>query len=297
MNTLIQTVDSILFFCTSLSAIYLFTFAVAALFKRTDRYPRTSKKARMVLLIPTEDSFDKQEYPEDLYKITAYDDLSQTVKSLQEGAYDVAVILGKGSNVSPLLLEEINRAYQAGVTAIQLHAVADNRTTRRLKWKAIHEEIGNSLFKQGAIRLGVSSTLTGVDMAIDMNWLQKNLKSKKSNLEKRLARQALFVEYLEHIQVHSAEVRIPSYRVKRLKALSALPEAMMTANWDYCHKIVLWLLPSWRTMLVSTAALSLLTLCYDWTSSLKWWGMLFVLLFILCLAIPDYLVEKRKKKK
>ena len=36
---------------------------------------------------------------------------------------------------------------------------------------------------------------------------------------------------------------------------------------------------------------------YNWTSSFGWWSILFGLFIVYSLAIPDYLVEDKKKKK
>lgn len=56
-------------------------------------------------------------------------------------------------------------------------------------------------------------------------------------------------------------------------------------EWD-----ILNYLKKWRTNLRATL------LCYNWTLSLKWWALLYVLIFIVCLAIPDYLVGQKTKK-
>lgn len=297
MDAFIQIIDSVLFLCFSISLIYLFVFAIAASFRRTDIYPPARKKYRYAVLIPENSVFAAQNYPVELYDIIPVCSLYETIKEMNPANYDLAVILGETDRVSPNLLDEINRAYEAGTTAIQLHHIITPRNSRKLRIKAINEEIRNSFFKQGQIRIGLSSAMDGKDMVLEFAWLKKNLKSPKSNLEKRLARQNIFVEYLENSCVESRASRIPQYHVRIFRAVAALPEAILTANWDYLNKIVQWLLPSWVTLLIGATLIAILMTAYEWTSSLKWWGALFALIFTICLAIPDYLVEKTSKKK
>lgn len=297
MDAIIQTIDSVLFLCFSFSLIYLFVFAVAALFRRTDTYPATRKKHRYAVLIPENSVFTAQNYPAELYDVISTHTLYETIKEIDVAKYDLAVILGETERVSPNLLDEINRAYEAGATAIQLHHILTPRNSRKLRMKAINEEIRNSLFKQGQIRIGLSSAMDGKDMVLEFAWLKKNLKSQKSHLEKRLAKQNIFVEYLENSHVESGTPRTPQYHVRVSRTIAALPEAILTANWDYLNKLIQWLLPSWITLLIGTTLVATLMTAYEWTSSLKWWGALFALIFTICLAIPDYLVEKTSKKK
>ena len=108
--------------------------------------------------------------------------------------------------------------------------------------------------------------------------------------------QGIFVEYLEKVKVYSSDIRTPRYKVRFSKALRALPEAIFTAHWDYCNKILRWILPSRKTNLISIALIATALLCYDWSLSLKWWSLLYILMFIICLAIPDYLVRQKTKK-
>ena len=297
MDAFIQIIDSVLFLCFSISLIYLFVFAIAASFRRTDIYPPARKKYRYAVLIPENSVFAAQNYPVELYDVIPVCSLYEIIKEMDPTDYDLAVILGETDRVSPNLLDEINRAYEAGTTAIQLHHIVTPRNSRKLRIKAINEEIRNSFFKQGQIRIGLSSAMDGKDMVLEFAWLKKNLKSPKSNLEKRLARQNIFVEYLENSCVESRAPRISQYHVRIFRAVASLPEAILTANWDYLNKIVQWLLPSWVTLLIGATLIAILMTAYEWTSSLKWWGALFALIFTICLAIPDYLVEKTSKKK
>lgn len=297
MNTVIQIIEPILYLCFSLSTGYLIVFAIAALFRRTDTYPPARKKLRYAVLLPENSELTPQQYPEELYSVIPYSSLYDAIKTLDDALYDIAVILGETSHAPSSLLNEINNAHEAGATAIQLHHVITPRNSRRLRRKAAYEEIRNSFFKQGQIRFGLSSALDGTDMALEIPWLKKNQRNPNSNLEKRLARQNIYVEYLEYCHIESNAPRTPRFHVKRTRALTAIPKAITTANWDYLNKIIQWLLPSWKTLLISITILAVLMTGYEWIDSLKWWGLLLILIFTICLAIPDYLLEKPLKKK
>ena len=143
-DTLFYTADSIFFLCIAITGIYLFVFALAALFRRSEKYPATGNMHRFILLVPPGTEICKQKYPEELYTLLTYENLYQSIKELDESLYDIAIILGETTNVSPCLLKEINNAYGSGTMAMQLHHIIECRPTRKIRWKAIHEEIRNS---------------------------------------------------------------------------------------------------------------------------------------------------------
>lgn len=297
VETILSITDSILFFCISLSGIYFFIFASATTFKQTEKYPKAKKKHRYALLLPTGTSIPMLDYPEELYDIHFYGQLHETVQSLDDTKYDMAVVLGKDAQVSSSMLQEINDAYDAGTTAMQLHHVIENRSTRKLRLQAINEEVNHSVFKQGHTLLGLSSAMDGVDMAIELKWLQKNLKSAKSNLERRLLRQQVFTDYLVRTIVSSPNARMRTHEISGKKVLSNLPEALLHGNWEYTDKLFQHFLPSWKALLISTGTLAIAMSCYNGELSIKWWVLLFCLLLTVSFAIPDYLVETKKKRK
>ena len=101
---------------------------------------------------------------------------------------------------------------------------------------------------------------------------------------------------MDHIHIYSNTPRPRPYSMSKRKAVSKLPAVLMEGNWDYADKLFRQLLPSWRILLLFSSIWCIIATCYDWRASLSWWFLLFALLFTLCLAIPDYLVEKKKKK-
>lgn len=297
MDTFIQTTDFILFLCFSLMTVYLGVLAIAASLRDNAPYPQAGKRHRFAILVPPGNtSLLSPHYPEELYQIFTYENLTEAIAALNENDFDGVVVLGETTRIESTFLEEINRAFDAGIQAIQLRHITENRSPRKQYFQALNEEIIQALFGKGVTRLGISSALYGADMVLDLKWLKKNQKSRKSNLERRLVRQGVFVEYLEKVKVYSSDIRIPRYKVRFSKALRALPEAILTAHWDYCNKILRWILPSWKTILIIIVLIATLLLCYDWSLSLKWWSLLYILIFIICLAIPDYLVRQKNKK-
>lgn len=294
---ILSVADSILFLCISLSGIYLFVFALPTIFKRTEKYPRAKKKHRYALLLPTDTTLPALDYPEELYDVCFYEKLHETVQSLDSTKYDMALVLGKSPSVSPTMLQEVNNAYDAGIVAMQLHHIIEKRSTRKLRLQAISEEINHAIFKQGHTQLGLSSAMDGMNIAIELEWLQKNLKSPKSNLQRRLLRQHIFIEYLEKTIVSSPNPEMPTHVISSKKVLSDFPEALLSGNWDYADKLFQRLLPSWKTLLVAAGILSVATTCVAGALSVKWWILFFCLLLTICFAIPDYLIESKKKRK
>ena len=295
IDTLFHIANDFFFFCIILSGIYLFIFALIALFRHSGKYPATEKKYRFALLVHLQTHIEDLKYPKELYTVITYNDPVLAVRELDENQYDIAVILGETTHVSPLLLQDINDAYDAGVMAMQLHHIIEHRPTGKIRRKAIREEIRNSIYRQGHVQAGLSSALEKTDIAIDAKWLKQNLRSPKSNLESRLLMQNIFIEYLHYAHVYSDSPRPLPYSMSKWKALSKLPVTLLAGNWDYADKLFRQLVPSWRVLFLICSIWCIIATCYAWTLSLRWWFLLFGLLFTLCLAIPDYLIEKKKK--
>ena len=220
MDTFIQTTDFILFLCFSLMTVYLGVLAIAASLRNDSPYPQAGKRHRFAILVPPgSTSLPLPHYPEELYQVFTYEDLTEAIAALNENDFDGVVVLGETTRIEPAFLEEINSVFDAGIQAIQLRHITENRSTRKQYFQALNEEITQALFGTGATRLGVSSALYGADMVLDLKWLKKNQKSRKSNLERRLVRQGIFVEYLEKVKVYSSDIRAPRYKVRFSKAL------------------------------------------------------------------------------
>ncbi|MEG0038716.1 MAG: hypothetical protein RR711_06030 [Bacteroides sp.] len=288
--------DTVLFLIILLPCIYLFVFAWAAA-RKENKYPKTAHKHRYAILIPIGTDICEQEYPQELYDLYHYETLSETVHALDPEKYEMAVILGQGSSVPPFLLSSINEVYDAEITAIQLHHIIEPRSTRKLRYQAITEEVNQTIFRHGHIQMGLSSGCSSMDMAVELRWLQENLKSPKSNLAHKLLQQNIFIEYLSQVSVSSPTAHTLSHTVSRRKALSTALEAAIIGQWSYADKLFQRLIPSWKTLLIIIAVLAVATTSYNLFAAVKWWMLLLWLLFTISLAIPDYLIEDKKKRR
>lgn len=295
LDRILHIIDNILIIGTCFYTLYLFILAVASHFRKRISYAKSERLNRILVLIPTDSQFPQSDYP--CYETVTYTDRAAVIKEIDENKYDIAVLLGRTHQLSPQFLEKINDAFNAGVKAAQLHSILEKRSTFSSKLQAIREEVGNSLYQKGNIQIGCSGSLTGPDIAIDMKWLKKNQKSSKSNLEKKLFKQQIDIEYLEDVCVYREKYEPHWFIPKRIKVLSKLKTTLLYGSWSYINRCIQWLLPSPRSCLIVTSIWTLIVLFYDWGESFKWFNLLFVLLFTICLAIPDYLVEDKKRKK
>ena len=349
IETIVHIVENILFLCMGISVIYLFVFAFASMFKRSDKYAKAKRQYRYAVLFPAykEDkvilsstsAFLKQDYPKDLFNVVVISDqmtdetnqkladtgitvlkanykdsskakaLQLAMNTLDETLYDVVVIMDGDNIVDPDFLQKINDAYDAGCTAIQAHRMAKNRNTSTAILDAVSEEMNNSIFRKGHVKLGFSSALIGSGMALEYKWFKKNIfrastAGEDKELEALLLKQEVYIEYLDDANVYDEKIPkdaafynqrrrwlAANYGILR-QALPELPKAISSGNWDYCDKIFQWMMLPRIILLGAIGLFALLITLYDWTWSVKWWSLLLLLIITLCMAIPRYLVNK-----
>ncbi len=142
MDTFIQTTDFILFLCFSLMTVYLGVLAIAASLRNDTPYPQAGKRHRFAILVPPgSTSLPLPHYPEELYQVFTYEDLTEAIAALNENDFDGVVVLGETTRIEPAFLEEINSVFDAGIQAIQLRHITENRSTRKQYFRALNEEI------------------------------------------------------------------------------------------------------------------------------------------------------------
>lgn len=296
IDSYIYIIDDLVFFCTGLLLLYLFVMAIASHFKHIT-YPKAQKEYGCAILVP-EGSILPDVYKEEEYEFITYSDLYQAINSLDQERYDLVLFLSNTAcALSPQFLNKIYNAYDAGVQAIQLHTIVENRKGIRNRFRAIREEIKNSLCRAGNTQFGLSSNLLGTNMAIDLKWLQKNMKSSKTNIERKLFRQNIYIDYLPDVIVYCQSAPACPYRKRIRKTTSYLLPSIFEGNWSFCNRIVQQLTPSPLKLCIFVSIWTSLITVYNWTLSFGWWIALFGLLITYSLAIPDYLVEDKKKKK
>lgn len=350
IRVLIGIIDWTLFFCMSVSVVYLFVFAVASLFKRSSKHPEASKMHRLAVLFPAykEDkvivsavsTFLNQDYPRDLYEIVVISDqmsdetnenlanlgitllkanykdsskakaLQLAMNSLDEHNFDLVVIMDGDNLVEPNFLKEVNKAYDKGYIAIQTHRMAKSRNTTTATLDAVSEEINNSIFRKGHIRLGLASALIGSGMAFNYQWFKKNVfetstAGEDKEMEGLLLKQRIYIEYLEEVNVYDEKVPKDAafYNQRRrwiasqygalFNALPDLPSAIASRNWGYCDKIFQWMMFPRSILLAGSGFIALVVSLFSWSMAIKWWSLLLFLGITLCLAVPRYLVDKQ----
>lgn len=296
IDTYIYIVDDFLFFCMGAILIYLFVLAVASHLKHS-QYAKSKKQYRCAVLV-REGSILPVIHKEEPCEFITYKDLVQDIKKLDRNSYDLVILLSDDAcALSPHIFENIFNVYDAGIQAIQLHTVLKDHKGFKKYLRAVREEINNSLFRLGNTQLELSSGLSGVNMAFDLTWLQDNLRTVKTNLERKLFKQNIYIEYLPDAIVYCESIPNCPYRRRIRKTISYLLPSLLDGNWSFVNRIIQKLIPSPSAICIFTVVWTLFTTGYAWSLSIKWWILLFGLAITYSLAIPDYLVDDKKKKK
>lgn len=348
--SIIYIIDSVLFTLMLLSVLYLLVFALASLKKRKIYYPETDDRLKFVILFPAykEDkvivssvkSFLTQDYPDSCYDIVIISDqlqdetndqLSQlTVKllianyedrtkakalnfamdNLNRDDYDVVVVIDADNTVNSNFLKEINKAFHFGIKAVQTHRVAKDVKTDMEILDAASEEINNSFFRSGHVRLGLSSALSGSGMAFEYKWFKKYIKNVSSvgedkELELELLKQGIYIDYLEDVYIYDQKVQTQDvfYNQRRRwiatqydnfsRSIKYFPEALKTGNIDLCNKIIQWVMLPRLILLGFIILFAILFLFIDLFLAIKWWVLFLFMGLALAIAIPDEMVNER----
>ncbi|MDD2191137.1 MAG: glycosyltransferase [Bacteroidales bacterium] len=317
------------------------------------RHKEAKKKNRFLVLFPAynEDTiilnsverFMKHDYPSELYDLVVISDHmrddtdskiielggevlkanydnSSKAKALKFAIehkghidYDVIVILDADNIVEPTFLNEINNAYSSGSKAIQAHRVAKNRDTEMAILDAVSEEINNSIFRRGHVRIGMSSALIGSGMAFDFQWFKDNVNhlntaGEDKELEVLLLKQGIYIDFLNWVFVYDEKTRSQSTFAKQRRrwvaaqfsilktSIKDLPKAIWERNWDYADKLIQWIMLPRVVVMGFAFCFAVGMLFIDWVWAIKWWIILIVLMYSFAMAIPDFLVDKKLKK-
>ena len=225
--------------------------------------------------------------------------------------YDIAVVLNPGNIVEPEFLEQLNDAYEAaGTKAIQCHMLSQNRDTVSARLSAIFEEINNSIFRRGHVTLGLSAAASNSAMAFDFNWFKTNIMTTTTTwddkeLEARLLRQHIFVDYFDDIMVFSEKTRsaedfnrqrgrwLMSHLATIVRNIRYLPGAIIQRHYDLVDKIIQWMLIPRILMMGIIVMMGILMPFIYFSLAIKWWALFAIVLFIFALATPNYLVDDK----
>ena len=336
----------------SVAVAYPLIYSLASLGTRKSYYPTANKQHKFAILfpaykedrviIPVVESFLQQHYPQELYKVIVISDhmqdttnehLAQLPITLLKANYensskakalnfamnhfgrdefDAVVILDADNIVDTNFLLEINKVFDAGVQAIQAHRTAKNRNTDIAVLDGLSEEVNNSIFRRGHVRLGISSALIGSGMIFNYQWFHDNVKhlvttGEDKELEVLLLKQRIFIEFLDEVYVYDEKTQGEKgfYNQRRRwlatqfaqwgRVFKDLPRAILSGNIDYSDKLIQWMLPP-RILFGGIIVMGSIMQIIDWPLALKWWALFLIMGVTLCLAIPDKLVDDRFKK-
>lgn len=229
--------------------------------------------------------------------------LNFALDNLDDKKYDGVIIMDADNVVEQDFLTNMNNAFASGLKAIQAHRAAKNQNTDVSVLDGISEEINNSIFRKGFVRAGFSATLSGSGMLFEYTWFRNNISKLFSSgedkeLEAILLKDRIFVEYLEDVHLYDEKTQQTEvFYQQRRRWLAAqygtlkicikdLPQALKTSNWDYCNKLLQWMMLP-RIMLIGLITIiTLLWTLINWTVSIKWWAVLFILFLALFIAVP-----------
>lgn len=351
--TILRILDIFLFIITAFSVGYILFFAIMSMKENMPRHKEAKKKNKFLVLFPaySEDiiiinsigQFMKQDYPSDLFDVMVISDhmseetdnkiielggeilkanyensskakaLKFAMENKKHIDYDIVVILDADNIVEPSFLNQINNAYYAGSKAIQAHRVAKNRDTEMAILDAVSEEINNSIFRRGHVRIGMSSALIGSGMAFDFKWFKENVNHLKTagedkELEVLLLKQGIYIDFLNWVFVYDEKTRSQSTFAKQRRrwvaaqfsilkdSIKDLPKAIWEKNWDYADKLIQWMMLPRVVVMGFAFCFAVGMLFIDWVWAIKWWIILIVLMYSFAMAIPDFLVDKKLKK-
>ena len=337
----------------SVAVAYPLIYSLASLGTRKSYYPTAHKQHKFVVLfpaykedrviIPVVESFLQQHYPQELYNVVVISDHMQdsTNKRLAQlpitllranyensskakalnfamdhfgrDEFDAVVILDADNVVDSNFLTEINKVFDAGVQAIQAHRTAKNRNTDIAVLDGLSEEVNNSIFRRGHVRLGISSALIGSGMIFNYQWFHDNVKhlvttGEDKELEVLLLKQRIFIEFLDEVYVYDEKTQGEKgfYNQRRRwlatqfaqwgRVFRDLPRAILSGNIDYSDKLIQWMLPPRLILFGGIIVMGCIMQIIDWPLALKWWALFLIMGVTLCLAIPNKLVDDQFKK-
>ena len=337
----------------SVDVAYPLIYSLASLGTRKSYYPTANKQHKFAILfpaykedrviLPVVESFLQQHYPQELYKVIVISDhmqettnerlaqlpitllkanyensskakaLNFAMDHFERDEFDAVVILDADNIVDTNFLLEINKVFDAGVQAIQAHRTAKNRNTDIAVLDGLSEEVNNSIFRRGHVRLGISSALIGSGMIFNYQWFHDNVKhlvttGEDKELEVLLLKQRIFIEFLDEVYVYDEKTQGEKgfYNQRRRwlatqfaqwgRVFKDLPQAILSGNIDYSDKLIQWVLPPRLILFGGIIVMGSIMQIIDWPLALKWWALFLIMGVTLCLAIPDKLVDDRFKK-
>lgn len=236
--------------------------------------------------------------------------LNFAIDKLGDRLFDIVVVLDADNKVEHSFLSDINRTFCNGSKAVQAHRTAKNLNTSIAILDSISEEINNSIFRKGHVNFGLSAALIGSGMAFEYSWFRDNIKKfrtmpEERELETLLLKQRVSIDYLEEVLVYDEKIqkseifykqrrRWFASQIETLKSVILdLPSALYSGNISYADKIIQWLFLPRLLILGFLTGIAFILALFSFAISIKWFALLFLLLFSLIISIPAKFFNKR----
>jgi len=350
MENLLIITDEVFFGIIAISVIYAFVFAFFSVLGKKKRYPLAKKHDKFLILVPaykedkvilqTVESILEQEYPENKMDVVVISDrmenatnlilsempvilleinpeqstkayaLNYAMDNLAKNDYGVVVILDADNVIGANYISDINDAFYSGASALQTHRTAKNLDSDMAILDAMSEEINNSIFRKGHVKIGLSSALIGSGMAFEYKWFCENVGKLTSagedkELEILLLKEGIFIDFLDYVFVYDEKVKKEAvfYNQRRrwlsaqfsslFNGLKYVPKALLNLNLDYLDKIFQWILLPKIVLLGMISIIIIITTIISIELSFKWWALLLLLMTSFMLALPGFLITAK----
>ncbi len=224
---------------------------------------------------------------------------------LEKVNYDAIVIMDADNLTVPFFLKEINKAFNCGVKAMQARRTGEHCNTEVAQLDSTSEEINNSFFRSGHNAVGLSSALSGSGMAFDFNWFSENVRNLQTagedkELEVLLLKNRIHVSYLKNLPVFDEKIAksedIGNQRKRWIAVQYAtlarvykdFPKALFQGNFDYCDKIIQWMLPPRLIQIAAIGLCTILALLLDpIPTGIRWTILCTVQVSAFLIALPS----------
>lgn len=240
--------------------------------------------------------------------------LALAMGSIDPTAFDIVAIMDADNLTTPDFLSTINRAFESGVRSVQAHRTGRNLNTDISVLDGASEEINNGFFRSGHNAIGLSAGLSGSGMAFEVEWFRQNVNKLQTagedkELEAMLLQQRIYITYLPDLLVYDEKTQkveaISNQRKRWIAAqfgalrasLPHFPKALLQGNFDYCDKILQWMLPPRLVQLAAVFGLTFVFTVvgivqsiygsgYEWMLAIKWWVLSAAQFAAMMLPVP-----------
>lgn len=211
--------------------------------------------------------------------------LNEALKVVDSEMYSHTVVLDADNVMDEYFFEKLEAYPNSTLKAAQTRRTAKNQNSTMAILDAINEEIGNHIFRQGHVVLGLSSALIGSGMVFETDLFKSAMEgiretaSEDKMLEFELLSRRIKVKYLSDVltldekvstanQFEGQRTRWVAARLFYLKSffVAALVQ-LIKGNFDFFNKWLQFLLPQKILLIAFTFCLAFISLFVsEWAS-------------------------------